>query len=330
MGIAARILKVMLIGAAITLAFILVLLLYIRQPVFTRGARDAQPFADPQRLRADVEFLTRQSRSLERLAELNRAADYIHQQFADAGARVSEQVYQVDGADVRNVIATFGPEDGERVIVGAHYDTWGGLPGADDNASGVAGLLELARLLAQQQLNARLNTRIDLVAYTLEEPPFFRSELMGSYQHAQALRKAGVRVRGMICLEMIGYFSDAPASQSYPIGILGRMYPSRANYIALVGRTNEAGFLRRIKSAMVAANALPVESTNAPAAIPGVDFSDHWSYWQHGYPAVMITDTAFYRNDNYHTPRDTAETLDYARMALVVDQVRRAALELAR
>jgi Zn-dependent M28 family amino/carboxypeptidase len=224
------------------------------------------------------------------------------------------------------VIAEFGPETNERIVVGAHYDTAGPLPGADDNASGVAGLIELAGLLAKQQLPVR----VELVAFPLEEPPYFGSKFMGSAVHANDLRAQNARVRGMISLEMIGYFSDAPRSQNFPAEILRAFYPTKGNFIGVVGTLDEGLLVRRIKLAMQGATPLPVHSINAPLAVPGVGLSDQLSYWNAGYKAVMITDTAFFRNPHYHTVDDTAEKLDYKRMALVVEGVYAAVLELGR
>jgi Zn-dependent M28 family amino/carboxypeptidase len=249
----------------------------------------------------------------------------VRDEFTAAGARVSEQPFTVQGRTYRNVIASFGPEDGERIVVGAHYDAFGPLPGADDNASGVAGLLELGRLLGA----APPALRIDLVAYTLEEPPWFKTEHMGSYVHAQGLRKAGVRLRAMISLEMIGCFSDADGSQSYP-PLLGWLYPDRGNFIGVVSNLGSVSLLRRIKAAMASATDLPVESLAGPSFMMGIDWSDQVNYWNAGYDAVMVTDTAFLRNPYYHTAADTADRLDYARMGKVVQAVHRAVLELSR
>jgi Zn-dependent M28 family amino/carboxypeptidase len=199
------------------------------------------------------------------------------------------------------------------------------LPGADDNASGVAGLIELAYLLGKQQLPVR----VELIAYTLEEPPYFRTEHMGSAVHAAALRKEDVNVKLMICLEMIGYFSDEPRSQEFPASFFGAFYSSQGNFIAVVGRFGDGLLVRRIKGAMRGGTSLPIYSINAPTFVPGVDFSDQLNYWNAGYDAVMITDTAFFRNPNYHTAQDTADKLDYKRMAMVVEGVYAAILELA-
>ena len=200
------------------------------------------------------------------------------------------------------------------------------LPGADDNASGVAGLIELAYLLGKTSLPVR----VELVAFTLEEPPFFRTPFMGSAIHAASLKKQGVKVRIMFALEMIGFFSDASHSQGFPLSILRLFYPSQGNFIAVVGKLGQGSVVRRVKQAMRGPSLLPVYSINAPRFVPGIDFSDHLNYWEAGYEAVMITDTAFYRNQGYHTLQDTPDTLDYERMAMVVQGVYAAILASAR
>ncbi len=216
-----------------------------------------------------------------------------------------------------------------RIVVGAHYDAFGMFgsnPGADDNASGTAGLLELARLLRGQSL-AR---RVDLVAFTLEEPPLFGSARQGSRVHARGLAAAGVRVEAMVCLEMIGYFSER---QPWPSVLLALVYPRRGHFVGVVGQPFDRGLARRVKRSMrVAAGPggarVPVYSFNGPAMM-GTDASDHASFWELGIPAVMVTDTAFLRNPHYHAPGDRPETLDYRRMAAVVDGVANAVLQLA-
>jgi Zn-dependent M28 family amino/carboxypeptidase len=189
----------------------------------------------------------------------------------------------------------------------------------------VAGLIELARLLSRKQPPMR----VELVAFTLEEPPYFGTTGMGSSVHAESLRKQNIRVRAMFSLEMIGYFSDAPNSQHFPVGILGALYPSTGNYIAVVGRLSDWSLVRRTKATMRNASPLPVYSINAPTFVPGIDFSDQLNYWHAGYNALMITDTAFYRNRNYHTAEDTEEKLDYKRMAMVVEGAYAAVVDLA-
>ena len=301
---------------------------WLTQPLLSRPQPNGVRTVDPARLEAHVRKLSSDfsPRDIGHPENLDRAAAYIASELTQAGGSVSEQGYRVEGNSYRNVIARFGPEGGERIVVGAHYDAFGPLPGADDNASGVAGLLELARLLGQQAPAMR----VELVAFSTEEPPYFRTTGMGSSVHAQALRKENVNVRAMLSLEMIGYFSDANSSQHFPVGILSALYPSRGNFIGVVGRVSDGLLVRRIKGAMSGAAPLPVHSINAPSVIPGVDFSDQLSYWDAGYNAVMITDTAFYRNRNYHTAHDTAEKLDYKRMAMVVEGVYAAVNELSK
>jgi len=248
---------------------------------------------------------------------LDRTAAWIRRELQEAGGKVEDQAFEAKGAVYRNVLAHFGPATRERIVVGAHYDAAGPYPGADDNASGVAGLIELARLLGE----VPPQIHVELVAFTLEEPPSFTTPAMGSAIHAASLKERGIPIRAMIALEMIGYFTDVPGSQEYPLSILKLFYPTRGNFIGVVGKLGQGALVRRIRNAMRRASPLPVHSISAPRWLPGVDFSDHRSYWAAGYDAVMITDTAFYRNPNYHAADDTQETLDYERMAMVVKGV---------
>ena len=317
------------------LGLLVVIGLALRQPTRSRTCVPG-PQADPARLERDTRrlslgFLPRDAGHPE---NLDRAAAFIKTELAAAGGKVSEQVFRVREFDqrnraqergpYRNILAVFGPDTPERLVVGAHYDAFGELPGADDNASGAAGLLELARLL--QKSPPRLRT--ELAAYTLEEPPYFATPHMGSARHAAALRREGVRVRAMIALEMLGTFSDAPGSQRYPVPLLRLFYPGRGDFIAVVGTLPDGGLARRTKTAMRRPD-LPVYSLNSLAFVPGVDYSDHASFWAEGYPAVMVTDTAFYRNPRYHKPEDSPDLLDYARMARVVSGVHAAVLSFA-
>ena len=321
-------LKIMLYVLAAAVLLIVALCLYMTQPLIRTANITSPVSVDPARLESHVRALSESfvPRDESHPENLDRCAAYIRREFESAHARVSEQPFTVAGKTYRNVIAQFGPETKEVVVVGAHYDAAGPLPGADDNASGVAGLLELARLLG----NAQLSIRVELVAYTLEELPFFRSEQMGSAVHAKALKREGAVVRVMFSLEMIGYFSDARDSQHFPSSVLSLFYPTEGNFISVVGKMGAGMLVRKIKKAMAEATSLPVYSINAPRLIPGVDFSDHLSYWREGYPAVMITDTAFYRNVNYHTMWDTAEKLDYQRMSQAVEAVYTAVMDQTR
>jgi len=322
-----RIIRFMLLVLLIFLLLLLGLWFWVTQPLFTRATVNTERTVDPSRLRAHVHKLSVElvPRDENHLENLDRVAAYIKSEFSHTSAIVSEQPYRVNGKSYRNVTAQFGPETPERIVVGAHYDTAGPLPGADDNASGVAGLIELARLLDRQQLPLR----IELVAFTLEEPPYFRTTGMGSSVHAQSLKQQNVRVRAMFSLEMIGYFTDTANSQHFPVGLLSPFYPSAGKFIGVVGRLSDWSIVRRAKAAMRKATPLPVYSINAPGIVPGVDFSDQLNYWHAGYNAAMITDTAFYRNPNYHTAQDTEEKLDYKRMAMVVEGVYAAVVELA-
>jgi Zn-dependent M28 family amino/carboxypeptidase len=283
--------------------------------------------AAADRLETHVRMLaeTLAPRSADHPAGLDRVAAYIQGQFEEQVRRVEMQPYTVGSMTVRNVRALIGPETPARVVVGAHYDAAGPHPGADDNASGVAGLLELARLLD----GTTLSTQVELVAYPLEEPPFFGTDRMGSAVHAAALKEQGVAVRAMLALEMIGYFSDAPRSQRFPLFLMRPFYPSTGNFIVVAGSLFQRSIVRTVREAMRAASPLPVESINAPTLLPGIGLSDHRNYWRVGYDAAMITDTAFYRNPNYHAATDTPDTLDYPRMAQVVDGVHGAVRTLA-
>jgi Zn-dependent M28 family amino/carboxypeptidase len=275
--------------------------------------------ADPGRLRVHVETIAGElgPRDVDHPDGLGRVAAYVEARLRDVALEVAEQAYEARGRTYRNVIARFGPDTAERIVVGAHYDTAGPLPGADDNASGVAGLLELARLLTLRPPPLR----IELVAFALEEPPAFATCQMGSAVHADSVARENARVRLMISLEMIGYFTDAPGSQQFPAPGLSLLYPGAGNFIAIVGKLGQGRVVRAVRRAMRAATPLPVESIAAPRMLPGVDLSDQRSYWDRGWKAVMVTDTAFFRNPNYHTAGDTPETLDYARMADVVTGV---------
>jgi len=283
---------------------------------------DMNPVVDVGTLQAHVDVLTEGLggfRNPEHFQILERAAEYIRAQLEGFGYDVDDQEFQVEGVTYRNLVAGFGPLDAPIVVFGAHYDVCGDQPGADDNASAVAGLLEVARLL--QVHRPEISYRIELVAFSLEEPPFFRTENMGSAIHAQSLIERGADVQAMICLEMIGFFDDRPGSQTFPAPGLGLLYSTTGNGIVVVGDVKSRRLTGDVKGRMAGASSIPVYSINAPASVPGLDFSDHLNYWQKGWPAVMITDTAFYRNPNYHEPTDTAETLDYPRMAEVIKGV---------
>jgi hypothetical protein len=284
--------------------------------------------ADRGALREHVEVLAARlaPRDVDHPENLDAAAAYVAEQFRAAGLAPREQVFEAFGRKQRNVIVELGPDTPERIVIGAHYDAAAGTPGADDNASGVAGLLELARLLAA----APPPLRVELAAYTLEEPPAFGTESMGSAVHARSLAEAAVKVRLMIAIEMIGYYSDAPGSQRYPTSMEHEGYPHTGDFISVVGRRGHGGMVSAIAGAIAAASTVPVETLVAPRDAPGVALSDHRNFWELDFPAVMVTNTAFYRNERYHTARDRPDTLDYPRMAEVVEGLHCAVQSVAR
>ncbi len=265
------------------------------------------------------------SRTYRDIDRLERTADTITEQFASFGYRVTRQPFVFAGNTYHNIIAelTGASSPESLLIVGAHYDTVGTTPGADDNASGVAGLLGIARALA----GARMEKTVRFVAFALEEWPVYRSRNMASYHYARSLKEKNERVEGMICLEMIGYFSDR---QRYPFPFMNKIFPRTGNFISMVGNMRSRAFTARIAKSFQRGTDLPVVTLNAPAIVVGIDFSDHWSFGKFGYEAFMVTDTAFYRNPHYHAPTDLPDTLDYVRMSKVVEGLTAAVEEWGR
>ncbi len=299
----------------ITLALTLILaaaVALIRQPTLTSIAYGSLPRTNPRFLRKHVDFLTIdvRPRGADQPENLDKAADYIAAEFEKSGAAVTTQPFN---KKYKNVIARFGPSTGRALLVGAHYDAFtstAALPGADDNASGTAGLLELARLLG----TVKPKRPIVLIAWSAEEPPFYGSRLMGSAVHADSVDANDVEA--VICLEMIGYFRG---TQSWPNAIFDLLYPDRTDFIAVGGGWDDRALVRQVKRGIRGAGGVDVLSFVGPrAALHG---SDHENYWAAGMRAVLVTDTAFLRNPNYHTVRDTADTLDYEKMAGVVDGI---------
>ncbi|HSQ77536.1 MAG TPA: M28 family peptidase [Nitrospirota bacterium] len=256
---------------------------------------------------------------------LQRAAGYISEQFRSFGYDVSRQAFLYRGNAFDNVIAELtGNAAPEKIlVVGAHYDTVRTTSGADDNASGVAGLLGLAKALEGK----KLTKTVRFVAFALEEPPVSRTRNMGSYHYAQSLKEKKEQVMGMVCLEMIGFFCDRDGSQHYPLPFFKLRYPSQGNFISMVGNLRSRAFTKRIAAGFRKAVDLPLVTLNAPSIVIGIDFSDHWSFNKFRYDSLMVTDTAFYRNPNYHAPTDLWDTLDYRRMAMVVEGLAAAVVE---
>ena len=282
------------LGIAVGAAFVAVFLWVLKTVMSPLSVKETgNPVAvDRQALHDHVMYLSTASpaRTIGYLRILNETADYIQAQFESHGLSPELQEYQVEEGKVRNVIVQLGPTNKPRIVIGAHYDVCGEQPGADDNASGVAGLIELARIFKENE--SLLTHHFELVAYTLEEPPYFGTDLMGSAVHAKALHDAGAEVALMVSLEMIGYFTDEPDSQKFPSGLLEGLYPTVGNFIALVGNLKSKHTLERLKRPMLAAAKVPLYSISSPGIVEGVDFSDHRNYWRYGYPAMMLTDTA--------------------------------------
>jgi len=257
---------------------------------------------------------------------LAAAALYIRKTLEDLGYEVQIQAFESGDMTVQNLEVEL-PGDGEPeeiIILGAHYDSVAGTPGANDNGSGVAAMLEIARLLAGNSYSSTLR----LVAFANEEPPFFYSEAMGSRVYAARSRQRGEEIRAMLALETIGYYSDEPGSQQYPIPF-GLFYPDTGNFIGFVGNLSSRRLVRQALGAFRATTEFPSEGVAAPGWMMGIHWSDHWSFWQEGYPAIMITDTALFRYQHYHAPTDTPEKIDYSSLARVTRGVAHVVTELA-
>lgn len=258
--------------------------------------------------------------------ELNDSAGYIETTLAELGYDVAKQEYKVENKILKNIeaelVGTSKPE--EIIIVGAHYDSVIGSPGANDNASGVAAVLEIARLLSKEKLPRTLR----MVAFVNEEPPFFQTKNMGSRIYAARSRQRGEKIIAMFSLETIGYYSNEPGSQHYPFP-LGSFYPDTGNFIGFVGNVSSRKLVHHSLASFRRHTSFPSEGLAAPGWFIGIGWSDHWSFWKEGYPAVMITDTALFRYKQYHTMEDTPDKIDYDRMARVVEGITRVLCDLA-
>ena len=294
------------------------------------GDRSASMPASPlaQRLRAHVEQLAGRigERNVVRPAALHAAADYIRTQWQLQGYEVAGQTYAVGEVRSENLEVTLRGrgKPGEIILIGAHYDTVPGSPGANDNASGIAGMLEISRMLA----SAAPERTVRFVAFVNEEPPFFFSDRMGSGVYARAARRRGDDIVLMASLEMLGCYSDRPGSQTYP-PLLRYFYPDRADFIAFVSNLGSRRVLRQAENAFREVSDFPLQSLATFSFVPGVAWSDQLSFWREDYPAIMVTDTAFYRYPYYHSSEDTPDRLDYASMARVVEALARTFERLA-
>lgn len=281
--------------------------------------------SDTKRLYDDVEFLTsiKPARNYRNIQSLEAASRYIYEELHKLSFdQIEYQEFTVRGGEkYRNVSALYKGSSEERIIIGAHYDVCGDQPGADDNASAVAGMLETARLIQEYQQKEKLTYTLEFVGYCLEEPPFFATEEMGSAVHARQMLQEGIPVKYMIAYEMIGYFSDAPNSQNFPDPALKSMFPSTGNFIVIAGNSAQKEVAESLTARMRKHCTVPVYPVALPVTNGLAMLSDHRSYAKHGYNAVMVNDTSFLRNPHYHMPTDTIDTLDFKRMGDVVDGV---------
>jgi hypothetical protein len=279
-------------------------------------------------LKANVQRLAGEigERNMWRYPQLTAAADFIENSFSGAGLHPRRDSYELHGQACYNIEAQIPGNRPDVVLIGAHYDSVFGSPGANDNGSGVAALLALARRFAGKSPEHTLR----FVAFVNEEPPHFLSDEMGSFVYASRCKARGDQISAMISLETIGYFSDAPHSQSYPAPGLGMFYPKVGNFIGFVANVHSRALLRRVVALFRKHAKIPSEGAALPAFIPGVSWSDQWSFWRHGYPGIMITDTAPFRYPHYHSSTDTPDKLDYDRFTLVVSGMEKVIQELAR
>jgi hypothetical protein len=269
-----------------------------------------------EELRASVQKLAGEigERNMWHYSQLNAAVDFIEDSLSRAGLRTRRDSYDIRGQACHNIEAEIPGADPEVLLIGAHYDSVFGSPGANDNGTGVAATLALAKRFAGKKPEHTLR----FVAFVNEEPPYFLSDEMGSFIYAGRCKARGDKISAMISLETIGYFSDAPHSQTYPSPILGIPYPKVGNFIGFVSNIHSRRLLRRVVALFRKHAKIPSEGAALPAFVPGVSWSDQWSFWRYDYPGIMVTDTAPFRYPYYHSSSDTPDKLDYDRFTLVV------------
>lgn len=281
-------------------------------------------------LKRHIEIVATSERNIAHYADLEKAAAYLEGVLSSLGYTVGRQEYVVDGKKVRNIDAVIearSAADPEVIVVGAHYDTAPNTPGANDNGSGIASVLELARLLAD--LKGKTDKRIRFVLFVNEEPPYFWTEHMGSVHYARLLAERKERVTAMFSLETLGYYSDEPGSQNYPAPF-GVMFPNRGNFVSFVGLTNARPLVQQSIASFRSHTQFPTVGGVAPGLIPGIGWSDHSSFSQYGFQALMVTDTAPFRYPHYHKPTDTPDKIDTEKLARVVKGLERVVRDLAR
>jgi hypothetical protein len=284
-----------------------------------------------QSLKRHIATIAEREHNVAHYEELEKVARYIEATLASLGYAVSRQEFFADGKPVRNIDVTIEPAgrsaDPEVIVVGAHYDSVFGSPGANDNGSGVAAVIELARLL--RDLDGVGAKRIRLAFFVNEEPPYFMTEAMGSLHYGRALARRRERVVAMYSLETIGFYSSEPGSQVYPAPF-GLMFPDRGNFIAFVGMMGSRALLRETMRSFRSHTSFPTIGGVAPRFVPGIAWSDHWAFAEQGFQAVMITDTALFRYPHYHRPSDTPDKVDTEKVARVVKGMERVIRDFSR
>lgn len=281
-----------------------------------------------ERLRTHISTIAAEPHNAANIDALRKVESYLVSTLETSGFRVRRQIFPADGQDVANLEAVVEPSDTPRdtLVIGAHYDSAGLSPGANDNATGTAAVIELAKAL---KARPPTSTRLRFVLFVNEEPPHFKTETMGSLVYAQALAKSGEAVRGMLCLETLGAFSDEPGSQAYP-PLLDRIFPDRANFVAMVGTLRSRALVHEVIGSFRQHTSFPTVGGVLPALVPGIDWSDHWSFGEVSVPAVMITDTALFRYPHYHTANDTVDKVDVMAMARITSGIERVIRDMAR
>jgi hypothetical protein len=336
-------LRVVVSIARVTIAVVAVLVLLwwfgMRMPgknASKRGPLSPDEVVLREELRANVQKLSGEigERNMWHYPQLNAAADFIEESFSRAALRTRRDSYEMRGQLCHNIEAEIPGNRPEIIVIGAHYDSVFGSPGANDNGSGVAAVLALAQRFAARETERSPprrtpNKTLRFVAFVNEEPPYFLSGEMGSLVYARRCKQRGDKISAMISLETIGYFSDAPHSQTYPAPGLGVFYPRIGNFIGFVSNVQSRSLLRRVIALFRKHAKIPSEGAALPAFVPGVSWSDQWSFWQQGYPAIMVTDTAPFRYPYYHSSNDTPDKLDYDRFALVVSGMEKVIEQLA-
>jgi hypothetical protein len=286
--------------------------------------------ATAARLRTHIRAIASKPHNIDHYDELEKSARYIEDALKALGYQPVPQVYEVEGRDVRNIEAVIEPSrpdaSTKTIVVGAHYDSYGDAPGANDNGSGTAAVIELARLLAD--LRNTGNKRIRLILFVNEEPPYFQTPDMGSYRYAKLLAERRESVIGMISLETLGCFLDYPGSQKYPPP-LGLLYPDKGDFVAFVATPGSRELMQNLIGSFRRHTKFPSVGGVAPGFVPGIDWSDHWSFEQFRYPAVMITDTALFRYPHYHRTTDTPDKVDVDKLARITHGIERVIREMA-